>query len=266
MPARVVIADDEPLARERLRELLAERAEVEVVGEARDGEEALRVVQETAPDLLFLDVQMPGLDGFEVLAELGPRPPAVVFVTAFDHYAVRAFEVDAVDYLVKPFNRARFEAALSRALAGRAPTAEELRALLERLRPELVRPERGYQTRFVVRSADEIQFVRAADVTWLEASGNYVRLHGVRLHGAAGPHLLRATLRELEARLDPEHFVRVHRSAIVAIDAIAKLEPHFHGELVLSLRDGTRLTSSRSYSARLRELLQRPPRLPHPTL
>ena len=241
---RAVIADDEPLARERVRELLAERDDVQVAAEARDGEEALRLVHETRPDLLLLDVQMPGLDGFEVLAELEDgATPAVVFITAFDEYAVRAFEVRALDYLVKPFHRARFHEAVDRAIRGRE-SAPDLRSLLAELRP-------SHLTRFVVRSADEIYFVRAAEVLWIESAGNYVRLHT-----AAGEHIVRTSLRELEGRLDPGVFMRVHRSAVVNLEFVQKLEPYFHGEYVITLRSGARLTSSRSYSGRLREVLK----------
>jgi two-component system LytT family response regulator len=238
---RVVIADDEPLARERVRELLAQRQDVVVAGEARDGEEALRLIHEQRPDLVLLDVQMPGLDGFEVLGEL-EQTPAVVFITAFDEYAVRAFEVRALDYLVKPFHRARFHEAIDRAIA--RPAAPDLRALIAELRP-------SHLTRFVVRSAEEITFVRAADVAWIESAGNYVCLHT-----ANGEHTVRTSLRQLESRLDPAVFVRVHRSAVVNLDYVQKLEPHFHGEYVITLRDGSRLASSRSYSGRLRQMLK----------
>ena len=241
---RVVIADDEPLARERVRELLAQRSDVTIAGEARDGEEALRLIHETAPDLLLLDVQMPALDGFEVLAALDPdRTPAVVFITAFDEYAVRAFEVRALDYLVKPFHRARFHEAVDRAIA-KPPAADAIRELLAHV-------QRPWLTRFVVRSADAIYFVKSADVSWIESAGNYVKLHA-----GGGEHIVRTSLRELEKRLDPAGFVRVHRSAVVNLDAIKKLEPYFHGEFVITLKDGSRLTSSRSYSAKLRELLK----------
>ena len=241
---RAVIADDEPLARARVRDLLGERADVEIVGEARDGEEAVRVIHETSPDLLLLDIRMPGLDGFEVLAQLDARTtPAVVFVTAFDDYAVRAFEVRAIDYLVKPFHRARFSEAIDRAMTRPKTDFRELVA-------ELL-PNRAYLSRFVVRSAEEIYFVRAQDVMWIESDGNYVRLHA---GGAA--HSVRTSLRELEARLDPAVFVRVHRSAVINLDCVQKLEPYFHGEFVITLRDGTRLSSSRRYSPRLRELLK----------
>ncbi len=246
MTTRVVLADDEPLARERVRELLAERDDVEIAGEARDGEEALRLIHTTAPDLLLLDVQMPGLDGFEVLAELdAARTPAVVFITAFDEYAVRAFEVRALDYLVKPFHRVRFHAAIDRAIS-RAPQTDAIKTILDELQSR-----RAHLTRFVVRSAEEIYFVRASEVAWIESSGNYVRLHA-----QTGEHVVRTSLRELEERLDPSVFVRVHRSAVVNLDFIKKLEPYFHGEFVITLKDGWQLTSSRSYSARLREVLK----------
>jgi two-component system, LytTR family, response regulator len=235
---RVLIADDEPLARERVRELLKERRDIVIAGEARDGEEALRLAEKSSPDLLLLDIQMPGLDGFEVLAELDrERMPAVVFITAYDEYAVRAFEVQALDYVVKPFHRARFHEAVDRALARRG-TAPQI-------------APKGPLSRFVVRSQDEIYFVKPADVTWIESSGNYVRLHT-----PAGEHVVRTAIRDLEERLDPNVFVRVHRSAIVNLDFIRKLEPYFHGEFVITLKDGSQLTSSRSYSGKLRELLK----------
>lgn len=247
MSLRTVIADDEPLARERIRELLRERDDVDVVGEARDGEEALRLVEQTGPDLLLLDVQMPGLDGFAVLAELDPaHSPAVVFITAFDEYAVRAFDVHALDYLVKPFHRARFHEALDRVIAGRGESrSADVRKAVAQLQP------RAPLTRFVVRSAGEIYFVKPADVAWIESSGNYVRLHTT-----TGEHVVRTSIRDLEERLDAAVFVRVHRSAIVNLDYVKKLEPFFHGEHVITLKDGSQLTSSRSYAGRLREMLK----------
>jgi two-component system LytT family response regulator len=239
---RVLIADDEPLARERVRELLATRNGIDIAGEARDGVEALRMIQELRPDLLFLDVQMPGLNGFEVLAELDAEAtPPTIFVTAFDEYAVRAFEVNALDYVVKPFSRARFDLAVTRALA--RPREQREAAMTELRRQPL--------SRFVVRAGETIYFVKPADVTRLEASGNYVTLHT-----ATGEHAVRGTIRELESRLAPELFVRVHRSVIVNVDAIEKLEPWFHGEYVITMRDGARITSSRTYAANLRKLLR----------
>lgn len=261
-PVRVAVVDDEPDARERLRMLLAAEPAVRLVAECRDGAEAVETLAALAPDLVFLDVQMPELDGFGVLAALadalGPdRLPAVVFVTAYDEYALRAFDVSAADYLLKPFDRARFDRALERGLARaragggvRGVVREELRALLEHLRGADAAPAGPFAERFAVRAGGRVHFVRTADVDWLDVDGNYVQLHaGGRVHLVRGP------LGAVEARLDPAAFVRVHRSAIVRVDRIASLEPYFHGEYVVTMRDGSRLTSSRTYSARLRALL-----------
>jgi two-component system LytT family response regulator len=251
MTLRIVLADDEPLVRERLRALVAARADCTLVAECADGAEAVDVIERERPDLALLDVQMPELDGFEVLDALEEdRRPAVIFVTAYDEYAVRAFEVNAVDYLLKPIERSRFDAAIER-VAGRGtrggPREDEgVRALLEELRRK-----RGYATRLVVRDGTRVSFLPVAEIDWIDASGNYARLHA-----GGRAHLLRETLKSLEARLDPERFVRVHRSAIVNIERIAAMEPYFHGEYVLTLRDGTKLTSSRTCSGRLREMLR----------
>jgi two-component system LytT family response regulator len=193
---------------------------------------------------------MPALDGLEVAMALGERAPAVVFVTAFHEFAVRAFEVSAVDYLLKPVDRERFERALERAetrLAADAPVALDpaLRQFLETLRAD-----RAYPKRFLVRSARGHYFVRADEIEWVDAQENYVRLHA-----GGRAHLVRETMTALEARLNPETFVRVHRSAIVNIDRVERIEPHLRGEYLITLRDGTRITSSRAHSARLRELL-----------
>ena len=234
---RAALVDDEPLGRERIRALLADEKDVALVGEYRNGEEALTGILESAPQVLFLDVQMPGMDGFGLVqlleAELPPdQRPFIVVVTAYDEYALRAFDVSAVDYLLKPFDRARFRAALARARA----------RVSERPRPE---------ARFVVRMASRMTLVRAADVEWIAGEGNYARLHsGVRRH------LVRETLKSVEARLDPSKFVRVHRSAIVNVDCVATLEPHVHGQYVLTMKDGARITSSRTHSGKLRALLK----------
>ena len=252
MTLRVVLADDEPLVRERLRTLLGERADCTLVAECADGAEALAVIGAERPDLVLLDVQMPELDGFEVLDALADDVrPATVFVTAYDEYAVRAFEVNAVDYLLKPVEPARFAAAIDRVAeraGGRAVPGPEpdLRALLDELRAR-----RRYAERLLVRNGHEITFVPVSDVDWIDAADNYVRLHVQQR-----TLLLRETMKSIEARLDPERFVRVHRSAIVHIDRVARLEPYFHGEYVLTLRDGTRLTTSRSYTPRLKALLR----------
>jgi two-component system LytT family response regulator len=247
-----VIADDEPLARERIRTLLGAFPEVAVVGEARDGNEAAARVRELRPALLFLDVQMPECDGFTVLEKLPPgATPAVIFVTAYDSFALRAFEVHAVDYLLKPFTRARFTRAMAHVLKKLAQPARsgiepEVLALLE-----AVRAERRTKDRVAIRTGEAVYFVRIADIEWLEAAGNYVKIHA-----GGQEHLLRDTLRNFEERLDPDRFLRVHRSAIVNVDSIQRLEPWFHGEYTVVLRDGTKLMSSRTYSERLRKIIQ----------
>jgi two-component system LytT family response regulator len=234
---RAALVDDEPLGRERIRALLADEHDVTLVGEYRTGEEALTGILASAPQVLFLDVQMPGMDGFGLVqqleAHLTPEQrPFIVVVTAYDEYALRAFDVSAVDYLLKPFDRARFRAALARAR----------RRVSERPKPE---------ARFVVRSASRMTLVRAADVEWIAGEGNYARLHS-----AGRRHLVRETLKSVEARLDPSKFVRVHRSAIVNVDRVATLEPHVHGQYVLTMKDGARIISSRTHSSKLRALLK----------
>ena len=249
MTLRVVLADDEPLVRERLRTLLAGREDCTLVAECADGAEAVAVIEAQRPDVILLDVQMPELDGFEVLEALPPDArPATIFVTAYDEYAVRAFEVNAVDYLLKPVEPGRFTAAIDRVARphGTGARAADLDALLAELRAR-----RRWAERLLIRTGSEISFVRVADIDWIDAADNYVRLHA-----GARTCLMRETMKALESRLDPERFVRVHRSAIVQLDRVVRMEPYFHGEYVLTLRDGTKLTSSRSYSARLRALVR----------
>jgi two-component system LytT family response regulator len=249
---RALVVDDEPHGRERVAMLLAGRSDVAVVGECADGRQAVRAIRELRPDLVFLDVQMPELDGFGVLEEVGPAEmPAVVFVTAYDAYAIRAFEVNALDYLLKPVDPERLATALERAAERvrlRAPgrADERVVALLEGLERR-----RRYASRFVVRDQGAAFFLPAEQVEWIEAERNYVRLHAKG--GAA--HLIREPLKEVEARLDPERFVRVSRSAIVNLDAVERVEPWFRGEYVLILRDGARLTSSRAHGESFRALM-----------
>jgi two-component system LytT family response regulator len=250
MAIRVLIIDDEPLARQRIRALLEAEADVEVIGECEDGVKAVAAIREHKPDLLFLDVRMPELDGFGILEALGTeRMPGVIFVTAYDRYALRAFEVHALDYLLKPFDRERFKRALERARAqiGRAQTAEvseQLRALLED-----ARGGRRFLDRVVIKSASRVFFLRVEEIDWIEAAGNYLKLHA-----GNESHLLRETMNGLEARLDPEKFLRIHRSTIVNIERIQELQPWFHGDYVVLLRDGTKLTLSRSYRQKLQDL------------
>ena len=270
-PLRIVVADDEPLARQRVRSMLAGRAEYTVVGEATNGAEAVELIVRERPDLVFLDVKMPELDGFEVIAALEearfagapddsatqPRhpSPAIVFVTAFSDYAVKAFEVRALDYLLKPFDRARFDRVLDTARAraserGARPPSDMSAELKEALAG--LSDHRRYPARFLLRTGSRMYFVRANDIEWADAAANYVRLH---VDGRA--HLIRRTMTALERELDPERFVRVHRSAIVNVDRVSQVEPHVHGEYVITMRDGARLTSSRAHGARLRALLER---------
>jgi len=253
-PVRVAIADDEPLARERLRGMLKEHEGYAIVAECNDGVEAAAALARHDIDLLFLDVQMPGLDGFQILESADASPlPIIVFVTAFDDYALRAFDVSALDYLLKPFDRDRFERTLARVeerlTTRRAPgIPEELRDLLRSLSATATP---SHVSRFPVRTNGEIYFVRVEDVDWINAEGNYVALHT-----AGRTHLVRDTIKSLETRLDPAKFMRVHRSAIINVDRLRKLQPYFHGEYVITLQDGTTLTSSRSHSERLRALLE----------
>jgi len=249
---RAIIVDDEPLARERLRLLLADEPDVEVVGECGDGCQAVVAIEELKPDLVFLDVQIPNLDGFAILESVGAdRIPAIVFVTAYDHYALRAFDVRAVDYIHKPFGKERLHKALAHAreqiTRGKsADISGQLVALLEE-----IRPQKTYLKRIMVKSGGRLYFLRTAEIDWVEAAGNYVRLHV-----GSEAHLLRETMNGLETKLDPERFLRIHRSTIVNIDRVRKLSPSFVGDYAVVLHDGTKLKLSRGYQDRLVALLK----------
>lgn len=248
MKLKAIIVDDEPLARERIRTLLAAEADVDVIAECATGPEAIAAVREHAPDVLFLDVQMPEMDGFEVLRALEEPLPLVIFVTAFDEHAVRAFETQALDYLLKPFKPARFRTALARAreqLARRQPDdiTRQLMGLLETRAAKT-----NYLTRIAVRDRDRVRFVKTSDIDWLEASGNYVVLHAGREN-----HVVRETLTALEAQLSPREFLRLSRSAIVNLDRVQHVEPTFNDEHVVVLQDGSRLPLTRG----VRELQER---------
>jgi two-component system LytT family response regulator len=248
---RTLIVDDEPLGRERIRTLLGDDAEIEVVCECADGKQAVAAIEQTRPDLVYLDVQMPEMDGFAVLdAIAAERMPAIIFVTAYDRYAVQAFEVHALDYLLKSFDRERFQNALRRAKEQIRRSQEglwnqRLTGLLEDLQARQTR-----LTRFVIRSAGRIFFLRVEEIDWLEAAGNYVSIHVGR-----ESHLIRETLQSVEGRLDPAQFLRVHRSTVVNFDRIKELQPLFHGDYLVRLRDGTELTLSRNYREKLAGLL-----------
>ena len=249
MKIQTIVIDDEPLARERLLKLLRAEPDVEVVGEAKNGREGLELIRQLKPGLAFLDVQMPELDGFGVLAELkAEERPAVVFVTAFDKFALKAFEVHAVDYLLKPFDKERFQTALKRALEQIARSQpenvhEQLSALLQELRPA---PQ---SDRLAVKSDGRVVFVKVTDVDWVEAADNYVSLHVGK-----DTHLLRETMTNIEQRLPREQFIRISRSTIVNLERIKELQPLFHGEYSVILRDGTKLTLSRSHRDKLQQL------------
>ena len=248
---RVLLADDEPLARERLRMLLDGESWVEIVAECQNGPETIEAIQGLQPDLVFLDVQMPGASGFEVVEAVGPsRMPAVVFVTAYDRYALRAFDVRALDYLLKPFDRERFQEALARA---RRQLQRDHQGELERRLLELVhdlKEPHARVDRFVIKSAGRVYFVRATDIDWIEAAGNYVKLHV-----GAEAHLLRETMTAIESQLDPDVFFRIHRCHIVNIERVQELQPWFNGEYVVCLRTGARLTLSRGYREKLQHRL-----------
>ena len=256
---RTVVVEDEPVARERLLALLGEETDVEVVGACGDGREAAAAIQKTAPDLVFLDVQLPEMDGVTLARSLDPaHRPAVVFVTAHDEYALPAFEIHALDYLLKPFSAQRFRAALSYArehLAQRRATTlgrQILELLPEMQQPAVAAAPALTLDRLIVKSSGRIYFVRTADIDWCEAEGNYVRVHV-----GAQQHLVRETMNRMEAQLDAAQFVRIHRSTIVNVDRIQELRSSFNGEHLVLLRTGTRLTMSRGYRDGLQARLKR---------
>ena len=244
---RVLIVDDEPLARERLRGLLRAETSVEVVGECGSGTEAIAAITRIPPDLVFLDMQMPGCDGLQVLAEIpAEKRPGIIFVTAHERYALDAFEVQAIDYLLKPFDRERLQAALRRAHEyhwGRRPgTVEPTPENLPAVTPaQQKKPER-----LTVKADGRLVFLQPDEIVWVEADDNYVVLHLT-----AGRLMLRETMAAIEARLGPVKFARVNRSALVHLDRIKELQPTFHGEYTVLLSDGTKLPLSRRLRGRL---------------
>jgi two-component system LytT family response regulator len=251
MKIRTLIVDDEPLARERLRKLLEAEPDVEIVGEAGDGREAAAAIERAQPDLVFLDIQMPELDGFGVVETIRTaRTPEIIFVTAFSQHALRAFEVHALDYLLKPFDRERFQVALGRARTRLAQArSDELSERLTALLAEM-RPEARTTDRLAIKSGGRVLFLKLADIDWIEAADNYVNLHV-----GAESHLLRETMTALEARLDASQFLRINRSTIVNVERIKELRPMFHGDYAVILRNGSRLSLSRGYRDKLQRLL-----------
>jgi two-component system LytT family response regulator len=251
MTIRCLVIDDEPLGRDRIKSLLRAIPDVELAGECETGAQAVQSIVELKPDLLFLDVQMPELDGFAVLAALDTDlVPAVVFVTAYDEYALKAFEVHAQDYLLKPVDADRFREAVQRVVARlhaerTSATNTRLLALLEQ-----IERERPRATRLPVHSGERVFFVPVDEIDWLEAADNYVRIHA-----QGDTHLVRKTLQHMEQTLSPHAFVRVHRSAIVNVGRIREIQPWVGGEYVILLRDGSKVHTGRRYRARLEALI-----------
>jgi len=246
---RTLIVDDESLARDRMRQLLQKEAEIEIIGECADGRTAVATIQDESPDLIFLDVQMPELDGFGVVAAIVPEAmPVIVFVTAHDKFALRAFEIHAVDYLLKPFDRERFQVALRRALE---QVAQRDNSALIARQAALIASLKSLNTedRIAVKSGGHVVWVKLDEVDWIGSADNYAELHvGVK------SHLLRETMAALEARLDAKRFVRISRSVIVNAPRIKELKRLFYGGCEIMLQDGTKLTLSRRYRDKLQQL------------
>lgn len=246
---RTLIIDDEPLARRNIRLLLEKDPQIEILEECRNGREAVKAINTLSPDLIFLDIQMPEMDGFDVLERVGPEQiQAIIFVTAFDQYALKAFDVHALDYLLKPFDDERFTHALERAKSQIEAReidrlSKRLLALLEEREGErsASKQQQSYLTRLMIKISGRVVLLKVEDIDFIEADGNYAKLHVGRKS-----HLLREKMHDLEARLDPAKFVRIHRSAIVNLDRIKEMHPHFNGDYVVVLEDGRQLKLSRS--------------------
>ena len=247
---RTLVVDDEPLARDKIKGFLSEEPDIELVAECDNGLSAVNAIREKNPDLVFLDVQMPELNGFGVLKEVGDdEAPAVIFVTAFDQYALQAFEVHAMDFLLKPFDRSRFRTAVERArtqIVGQQTghLRDRLSALLEDLE------DRKFLDRMVVKARGRVYFLKVDDIDWIEAAANYVKLHT-----GAESHTIRETMTNLEEHLDPQKFMRIHRSTIINIDRIEELRQLFHGDYAVVLKGGKSLAVSRGYRDKLNTLL-----------
>ena len=252
---RVLVVDDEPSAREAIRELLRADGEVTVVGECRNGMEALASLRGGNIDLVFLDVVMPEIDGLAVIEQLGADRPAIVFVTAHDHYTLRAFDIHAVDYLVKPFSDERFFAALAHAKTliahGRTQMTANLVALLKSWQAGNV-PPATYMRRIPVRRDDRVFLIDVQDVDWIEADGDYAHIHSGK-----SEYLVRETMARLTSTLDPDRFARIHRSVIVNLDRVREFRQLFKGDHTVLLQDGTELKLSRHFKGSLERQLGR---------
>jgi two-component system LytT family response regulator len=268
-PIRTLVVDDEPLAREGILTLLAQDPEIEVIGSCADGQTALTAIRNQRPDLVFLDVQMPKRTGFEVIGELKPAErPAVVFVTAYDQYAIQAFENCAVDYLLKPFRDSRFAGALARAKAeirrqrvvGMGETMEHLLACVQAMvrtgaspaeAPASVAPT-APSDRVVIKAGSDLHFIKTAEIVWVEAQADFVRVHTT---GTA--QLVRETLQSFERRVDPAKFLRIHRSSLVNLDHVKKVTPALYGDYIVLMSDDTKLRLSRKNRGRLKQIIAR---------
>lgn len=252
MKIRTLIVDDEALARDRVKRFLRDEKDISIVGECSNGKEAISAIERLKPDLVFLDIQMPEKNGFEVVREIGRDIlPAFIFVTAYDHYALQAFDVHALDYLLKPFNKERLHRAVNHArehLDGRSPGRldERIVSLLADLRGE-----KKYLERLVIKSVGRVFFLKTDEIDWIEAAGNYVKIHVGR-----ESHMIRETMNGIELKLDPNKFIRIHRSTVVNIDRIKELHPMFSGDYSVLLRDGVELALSRNYRERFLELFE----------
>lgn len=253
MSIRTLIVDDEPLARDRVKRFLRDEDGIEIIGECGNGSDAVTAIKEKKPDLVFLDIQMPEKNGFDVISSLNPKSlPTIIFVTAYDQYALQAFDVHALDYLLKPFTRERIHRAVARAreqIDGRrfGNLDERLTSLIADLKGN----EKKYLERLVVKTTGRVFFLKVDEIDWIEAAGNYVKLHVGR-----DTHMIRETMNGIETKLDPEKFLRIHRSTVVHIDRIKELHPMFSGDYAVILRDGTELALSRNYRERFLELFE----------
>ncbi|HQU85101.1 MAG TPA: LytTR family DNA-binding domain-containing protein [Pyrinomonadaceae bacterium] len=252
MKIKTLIVDDEPLARDRVRRFLRDEKEIEIVGEAGNGAEAIEFIKKENPELVFLDIQMPEKNGFEVIKSLDAKSlPTIIFVTAYDNYALQAFDASALDYLLKPFNRERFSRAVARACEHienkkRGNLDERIASLIADLKTE-----KKYLERLVVKSVGRVFFLKTDEIDWIEAAGNYLKLHVGR-----ESHLIRETMNSIESKLDPDKFLRIHRSTIVNIDRIKELHPMFSGDYDVVLQTGAKITLSRNYRERFLELFE----------
>jgi two-component system LytT family response regulator len=247
---RVLIVDDEPPARRRIRKFLAAHDDIEIVGESTGGAQAVTDIESHGPDLVFLDIQMPRVDGFEVIERVGPEcMPVVIFVTAYEQHALRAFEIAALDYLLKPFDAERFALTLDRARDRLARRQGETESFEHKLVEALAqaRSSERHPVRLAVKVQQRVVLLAVADIEWIEAAGKYVRLHT-----RTESYLHRERIGAMQEALDPGAFARIHRSTIVNLGAVVELEPTFHGNCTVLLRDGTRLTLSRRYRSQLR--------------